>query len=390
MTPIPRLRDHHGPALLSYGFRPFFLFGAAYAGLAVLVWIPMFYGAFDIHTTLAARDWHIHEMLFGYLPAVMTGFLLTAIPNWTGRLPLQGTPLLVLVATWAAGRVAIAVSGMIGWFPAMLVDSAFLVLVALAAGREIAAGKNWRNLRVIVIVAALAIANIAFHVEAHINGTADYAVRGGMAAIVMLVTLIGGRIIPSFTRNWLVRENPGRLPAPFDRFDVAALAISVAALVVWIVVPDTAYAGGALALAAALQAARLARWAGDRTLREPLLMVLHVGYVFVPLGFALTAASGFGLLVGSAGIHAWMAGAAGVMTLAVMTRATLGHTGRALAAPLSTQLVFVAVLIGAAARIAAALMPAWFEPLLYLAAASWAGAFIGFAAIYAPLLCKPK
>src|SRR5215212_9795138 len=143
MAPIPRLKRYNGPALLSYGFRPFFLFGSLYAGLAILAWLPMFYGELEISTVFAPRDWHIHEMLYGYLTAVIAGFLLTAVPNWTGRMPLQGKPLLVLLAAWALGRLAITASAWIGWIPALLADALFLLLVAGAAGREIVAGRNW-------------------------------------------------------------------------------------------------------------------------------------------------------------------------------------------------------------------------------------------------------
>ena len=176
-------------------------------------------------------------MLYGYLPAVVTGFLLTAIPNWTGRLPIQGMPLLVLVSVWLAGRVCVTFSAEIGWLLAAIVDVSFLVLVVAATAREIVAGKNWRNLRVVGLVTLLLAGNIAFHIEAHVRGTAEYGARAGIAAIVLLIVVIGGRIVPSFTRNWLARENPGRLPVPFARFDVVTMAVTAAALVLWIVQP---------------------------------------------------------------------------------------------------------------------------------------------------------
>src|ERR1035441_4227515 len=220
MNPVPRLRDSRGPALLSYGFRPFFLFGAIYAGLAILAWLPMFNGELALSTAFGPVDWHVHEMLYGYLPAVVTGFLLTAIPNWTGRLPLQGMLLLVLVAVWLAGRVVVTFSAEIGWLSAAIIDGSFLILVVAATAREIVAGNNWRNLRVVVMVTLLLAGNIAFHLEAHFNGSAEYGARIGIAAIVLLLAVIGGRIIPSFTRNWLPRENPGRLPVSFGRFVV--------------------------------------------------------------------------------------------------------------------------------------------------------------------------
>ena len=304
-----------GPALLSYGFRPFFLLGSIYAGLAVLVWLPVFYGELSLHSAFAPRDWHVHEMLYGYLPAVITGFLFTAIPNWTGQLPIQGKPLLALVLVWVAGRVVVTISADVGWLPAAAIDVGFLALIVAAAAREILAGKNWRNLKVVVLVALLLAGNAAFHLEAHFSGTADYGVRVGIAVVVLLIALIGGRIIPSFTRNWLARENPGRLPSPFGPLDVAIVAVSAAALSAWVFVQDGPLIGIALGLAGLLNLVRLARWAGDRTLADRLVLILHVGYFFVPLGFLLAAAAAFGLLPGSAGIHAWMAGAAGTMTL---------------------------------------------------------------------------
>jgi uncharacterized protein involved in response to NO len=247
----------------------------------------LLFGEITILTAFAPRDWHFHEMLYGYVSAVITGFLLTAIPNWTGRLPLQGAPLFTLVATWLAGRAAVSFSAAIGWLAAAIIDVSFLLLVASAAAREIVAGRNWRNLRVVIIVGALALANIGCHLEAHFQGLADYSMRFGIAIVVLLLSVIGGRVTPSFTHNWLVRENPGTLPFPFDRFDAAVLIVSVFALGIWISFPDSYAAAAGLLVGAILHAIRLSRWAGMRTWREPLVLILHVGYAFVPLGFAL-------------------------------------------------------------------------------------------------------
>jgi len=299
-------------------------------------------------------------MLYGYLPAVITGFLFTAIPNWTGRLPIQGTPLLVLVIVWVMGRVCVTFSAETGWLVAMLVDASFLLLVAAAAAREILAGRNRRNLNVVMLVLLLLAGNIAFHLEAHFNGAADTGIRIGIAMVVLLISLIGGRIIPSFTRNWLVRENPGRLPVPFGRFDVIVVAIGALALSVWVASPASHFAGAALAFAGVLHLVRLGRWAGDRTWRERLVLILHV--------------------------HAWMVGAAGTMTLAVMSRATLGHSGQQLTASVATQAIYAAIIVAALSRICAVIEPAHGEPLLHLAALAWAAAFFGFALSFGPLL----
>jgi uncharacterized protein involved in response to NO len=386
MTATSPRRTYNGPPLFSYGFRPFFLLGAIYAGLAILVWLPLFHGEVSLTSTFAPRDWHAHEMLFGYLPAVITGFLFTAIPNWTGRLPIQGKPLMGLVAVWLAGRVCVTFSVHTGWLAAMLVDTSFLLLVAAAASREILAGRNWRNMNVVALLLLLLAGNIAFHLEAHLHGAADFAIRIGIAVVVLLITIIGGRIVPSFTRNWLVRENPGRLPAPFGRFDILIIAVGALALASWVVSPDGQFTGITLACAGVLHLVRLGRWAGDRTWRERLLLILHVGYAFVPLGFLLNAASAFGHVPMSAGIHAWMAGAAGIMTLAVMSRATLGHTGQPLAASIATQAIYAAIIVAALSRICAVMYPQHSEPLLHLAAFAWAAAFFGFALAYGRLL----
>ena len=386
MTPVPRLRDYRGPTLLSYGFRPFFLLGAVYAGLTILAWLPLFNGELVLSTAFGPIDWHVHEMLYGYLPAVVTGFLLTAIPNWTGRLPIQGMPLLTLVAVWLAGRVAVTFSAEIGWLLAAIIDVSFLILVIAATAREIVAGKNWRNLRVIAMVTLLLAGNIAFHLEAHFNGSAEYGARIGIAAIVLLLAVIGGRIIPSFTRNWLARENPGRLPAPFARFDVAVIGLSAATLALWIAQPVGKITAAALVATGALHIVRLARWAGDRTWRDRLVLILHVGYAFVPFGFLLAGAAAIDMVPADTGTHAWTVGAAGTLTLAVMTRASLGHTGNALNASAVTQAIYAAVVIASFARICSSLEPAWSQSLLHIAAFAWVAAFFGFAASYGPLL----
>jgi len=343
-------------------------------------------GKLSVPTHLSPLDWHIHEMLYGYVAAAIAGFLLTAIPNWTGRLPIQGTLLGALLAVWLAGRVAVALSAEIGWTSALLVDAAFLALVVAAATREIIAGGNWRNLPVVVLVLVLLSGNVAFHLEAHFRDAADISIRIGVGVVVLLISLIGGRIIPSFTRNWLVKFNPGRVPVPFGRFDGAVIGLSALALITWIVIPLNTITGVVMALVGMLHLVRLARWAGDRTARERLLVILHLGYAFVPSGFLLNALAGIGVLPPSAGVHAWMTGAAGIMTLAVMTRASLGHTGQALTASPATQVIYVAIIVAALARVAAVVLPAHGDALLHVAACGWIVAFLGFAIAFGPLL----
>ena len=391
--PIPaalrRRRDYAGPALLSYGYRPFFLAAAAWAAADILLWLPQYFGEIGLPTRFGPLDWHIHEMLYGYVAAAIAGFMLTAIPNWTGRLPVNGPPLAGLALLWLAGRIAVLFSARIGEAAAAVVDVAFLVALAAVAAREIAAGKNWRNLRVLVALAVLIGGNIVFHAEVLSRGAADYGIRIGLAAVLLLISLIGGRIVPSFTNNWLARNNPGRMPVPFSRFDVVTMIVSALGLLSWIVTPPHPLTGGLLMVAGLLQFARLARWAGDRTLRDRLVLVLHVGYAFVPLGFLLTGASAFWTAIPpSAGIHAWSAGAVGLMTLSVMTRATLGHTGRPLTASAATQFIYACAFVAALLRICAAFHGDL--ALLHLSALAWLGAFGGFLLVYGPMLMSDK
>jgi len=392
--PIPRYRPHHGTALFSAGFRPFFLCAAAWAALAIPLWLATFAGAVEIPTALTPATWHVHEMIFGYGAATVAGFLLTAIPNWTGRMPLQGRPLMLLVALWLVGRVAVLVSERIGGAPfAAIADLAFpLVFVAVVA-REIAVGRNWRNLPMVVALALLFAGNALVHVEAlGWSETAALGNRLGIATLLMLISLVGGRIVPSFTRNWLVKRQPdAAVPASFDAIDRVALALTALALVAWVAVPDTAIAA-AVELAAGLALAlRLARWRGGGTWREPLLLVLHVGYGWLALGFILLALSRLvPSLPPTAALHALTAGAIGTMTLAVMTRASLGHTGRALTAGSGTIAIYALVSLSALLRLAAPFGGSQYLLLLSLAGAAWVAAFGLFVVIYSPALTQPR
>ncbi|KAB2912602.1 MAG: NnrS family protein [Hyphomicrobiaceae bacterium] len=385
------MRAYAGPAILSYGFRPFFLAGAVWAATAVALWLPMLAGRLTLPTLFAPIEWHVHELIYGYVPAIVAGFLLTAVPNWTGRLPVIGTPLLALFLTWVAGRLAILVSAWIGAGAAAAVDLLFLPVLAAVIAREIVAGDNTRNLKVLAMVALLFAGNATFHVEAAFGTGNGYGVRIGIGAAVLLITLIGGRIVPSFTRNWLARQGPGRLPEPFGRFDAAVMVANGVTLASWVAAPQHAATALLAVAAGGLNAVRLGRWAGDRTAAEPLVLVLHVAYAFVPIGFGLLALgiAAPTLIAPSGALHSWTAGAIGLMTLAVMTRASLGHTGRPLTATPSIQLIYIAALTAALARILAAFDIAR-EAMLHLSATAWVLAFAGFAVVYAPLLMRRR
>lgn len=390
----PRYNLWAGWPLFSQGFRPFFLLAALWAIGSILVWMHRYAGILGMPTVFDATAWHSHEMIFGYGCAVLCGFLLTAIPNWTGRLPLHGKPLIVLTVLWIAGRVVLALPPSLPAAATAAIDMSFLVALLTVAAREIVSGRNWRNLPLLLVLAVLLVANALVH-----SGQAGWVADGGamgtrlaLAAFASVIALVGGRIVPSFTRNWMVRMKMSRLPAPFARFDKLALIVMVAAMLSWTAVPDHT-ATGALCLAtAAIHLVRLARWRGWVTWRDPLVAVLHLAYVWLPVSLALLGLSTLdeGLVLPTAGIHALTAGAIGTMTLAVMSRAIPGHTGGALrAGPLSTA-VFALVTSAAMLRVATAWFPEAQITLLMVSASLWELAFVGFLVVHGRALLRAR
>lgn len=390
MATMNQARRWTGPALFSYGFRPFFLFAAVQAAVVIAVWTLWLDGASGLPSGFAPVAWHAHELLFGYASAVVAGFLLTAVPNWTGRLPVVGLPLVGLFSLWLLGRAAMAASALLHPLALALLTLAFPAALLALIAREVLAGRNVRNIKVVAVLAVLCLAQTGFHIEVWRAGASVYSERLAIAGYLLLVMIVGGRIVPSFTTNWIKRENPGRVPAPFDRFDKATMIVGGAALLAWVAMPAAPGAapvfGALFIVAGALNFARLVRWAPDRVWAEKLVAVLHVAYAFIPLGFALAATAAF---TGSrafdmAAIHCWAIGGIGLMTLAVMTRATRGHTGHALVAPPSTSLLY-ALLAGAAiARVAAVFLQDSTIPLT-IAGLFWTLAFAGFALLYGPM-----
>ncbi|GIK98677.1 MAG: short-chain dehydrogenase [Alphaproteobacteria bacterium] len=380
-----------GPALFSRGFRPFFLFGALYAGLIVALWVPWYLGLVLPPSAFPPTAWHVHELLFGYVPAIMAGFLLTVLPGWTGRPPLGGWPLILLLLLWLAGRAAVGLSSLLGMPATALACLAFPASLVAKAGRDIVAGRSWRNLKILLVVSAFFACQAAFEWEIWRFGRSLHAERLAIAAVLLLIMLIGGRIIPLFTGNWLKTRGASSLPAPFGRYDLAALAVGAAALVAWAIpdaFPPRGWLGALLLLAGLLHLGRQIRWQPHRTCAEPLVAILHVAYGFLPAGFVL---AGCAVLLDSApqaaaAIHAWTVGAIGTMTLAIMTRASLGQTGRVLKAGPFTIALYAAIVAATAARVAVALRPDWTMTLMPAAGLFWILAFLGFAAAYGPML----
>lgn len=387
-TPRPRARAHDGPALFSAGFRPLFLVAGIWAVVGLALSVAMINGEIELPTALDPVSWHVHEMIFGFVAAAAGGFLLTATANWTGRLPVQGRPLIALSILWLAGRLAMATSAIIGAAPAALIELSYLAALTALIAREIIASRNWRNAPIIVILAVLLAVDILWQIE--FLGLADFdgAVRRlAIATVLTLVMLIGGRVIPSFTRNWLAKRHAKRLPAGFGPFDKIVLGLTVPTMIGWSVAPEEPVVGGFLLLAGLLNLARLIRWQGYQTASDALVWVLHVGYLWIPVGLFLLAANALMAGPGQAGgIHALTAGAFATMILAMMSRATLGHTGHKLHAGTGLTMAYVLVGAGALARVLGVYIEALYLPLTIAGAVAWVLAFLLFTAICGPMM----
>ena len=380
-----------GAAIWSLGFRPFFLASALWAAAAVPIWMAA-YGLGE--GTVGGQDgrrWHVHEMLFGYVAGVIAGFLLTALPNWTGRPPWKGRKLIALFALWAVGRI-VGILPNIPVLVAAVVDSAFLIVIAGIVWREVLTAASHRNLPVCLIVTLLALANVVFHLSGAMPALEAVTQRATIAAIIMLIALIGGRVVPSFTQSWLLRQGMARRDIWLPGLDRPVLILTTVALAAWIVWPSATTVGGLLTLTAIANLARLARWRGWEARTEALVWILHAGYAWLGLALALLGLSTINpiLVPYSAGIHASTAGAMGVMTMAIMTRATLGHTGQPTTFDRWIQAIYGAILLAAAGRVLAPFVMAHAMMLLGVSAILWSGAFLGFALRFGSAMFRLK
>ena len=373
------------------GFRPFFFGGPAWAVIAITFWLLSLTGVVTLPTAIDALAWHRHEMLFGFVGAVIAGFLLTAIPNWTGRLPIAGWPLAALFGLWSAARLSLLFSSFTGLWLSAALDVGFFLTLGLLAAREVM-GPNNRNTPIVGMVLLFAAANaIDYLAVAEVIPAPDLGWQLAIAIVVLLISLIGGRIIPSFTRNWMVKRGRQHgLPTQPGKFDVAVIGATAVALLAWLSGPAEAPIGVLILTAAVLQAVRLARWSGIRAVADPLVLILHVGYAWVPVGLALLALSLMNIVPRSAAIHALTAGAMATMILAVMTRASLGHTARDLKANAATTLVYVLVTAGAVLRVAASLGLMNYRVGIDVAGSAWGAALLLFLIAYGPVLWRPR
>lgn len=384
------LRDYRGPALFSFGFRPFFLLASIWASLAIVLWMLPMLGVGDAMATLLTRDWHAHEMLFGYAGAVIVGYMTVAGANWTGHFPVAGRPIVALVVVWLAGRVAMLAQAALGP-AASVIEAAFLILFACALWREQLAARNWRGVAPCIVISLLALANVGFHAGAAAPAVGALSERMAIGLVVFLIVLMGGRLVPSFTRNWMGQRKITPEPAPVGPFDLVALGVAGAGLALWIVQPSARLAGVVLIVAGGALFVRLLRWRGWVAAGDGMVLILHIAYFWCALGLAMLGAS---ILFpddvpGSAAIHALTAGAIGVMTLAMMTRISCSHTGRERRADFITLVIYALANAAALTRVLAMFVVSRYLELLTASAVCWSLAFGLFALAYGPTLTRP-
>ncbi len=373
-------------AILAKGFRPLFLLAALHASVMIPIWLLILSGKLTIKGAFTPAVFHGHEMLFGYAGAVLAGFLLTAGGRWSSRETLTGWPLGLLALTWIAGRVASFVG-----LPAAataLADWLFLPAVAVALGRAIFSARDRRNYAIVAVVGLLSFANALTHLAA-LGILPGWDRRGlflGVDLLIVVIVVISARIVPSFTRNATRRDDVRSSP----RLDALALALTAASTASNFIVGPSAVTSLLSALAGAALLARARHWGAFACRREPLLWILHVGHGFVALGFLLRALAPMLPLLGGSALHAFTAGGIGCLTLGMMARVTLGHTGRMLTASRATGVMFALISAAATLRILAPLLPAWYFEVLVVAGCAWTLAFALFVAGYARALLRPR
>lgn len=390
------------PLFLTAGFRFFFLAAGLWAVVAMALWLSWLGGqagwpvpAYDGGGTPTL--WHAHEMIFGYALATVSGFFLTAVPNWTGDRSAPVRFVATVGSLWLAGRLAMLGAAHLPPGLVAAADLVFLPVLAARLARSLLRTPKSQNMLFLALLAVCIAGNLAMHAEwlGWTGGTAGQGARAALLAVLAMIVIIGGRIVPAFTRNALLRAGETRLlpvHRPWaERLAIwPALAVPVLAGLNLPVIGDMALAAAA-GLAFVGNAARIQGWRSRATLGDPLLAVLHGGFALTVLAYlALALASGVGWPDELVALHLAGVGAIGTMTLAMMTRAALGHTGRALAAPAGARIAYGLVALALALRVAAGMHSgSLYLPLAIAAAIAWIAAFGAFLAAYLPILAGP-
>jgi len=375
-----------GLPLLRLGFRPFYLGAALLACVSVPLWIAAFLGLVQLQLAIPPLLWHAHEMLFGFAVGVIVGFLLTAVKAWTGLPTPRGATLGALALLWLAARLAAFVAPY--WMYAAL-DMLLLPAVALALLRVLVQARNKRNIPLISLLLAMAVANGVFHLSAMgvLQVPATSALYAELALVLMVISVIAGRVVPMFTKN----VTPGLVMNIPRRFELSLLAVTAVALLLWVCSAPAALVAAASAAAAVMHAVRLALWKPWVTLRRPILWILHASYAWMPVGLALLAAAQLGWLPTSLAVHALAVGVVGGLIIGMLTRTARGHTGRPLQASRAEVLAYALVMAAAVLRVLVpAVHPQWYAGALHGAACLWAAAFAIYVVIYTPWLMRTR
>lgn len=381
--------QHRPYVLFALGFRPFYLLAAGLAAAWIPLWVIVWHGHFVIPSGFSTVGWHTHEMLFGFTSAVLVGFLLTAIPNWTGRPTATGLKLAGLAALWVAGRVVMLAGAGLPWQVVAAVDIAFLPLAAASMLPPLVATRNRRNIAFPFVLIFLALANLTLHLDAAgIAPLGAEATRAVLAALLVILVIMGGRVIPFFTKNRLPVAGADRS----ERLDTLATAATALAAVLSVLAPLTPASGVAALASASLLVARALPWKPWATRSVPMLWVLHAGHAWIAVALFLRAALDLGLdLPVSTPDHAFTIGGIGVLTLGMMARTARGHTGRPLEATRLMTAAFTIINLAALVRVFGPIAAPEFQaPVIGLSGLLWATAFVLFLVEYVPVLLGPR
>ncbi|MBN1379786.1 MAG: NnrS family protein [Gammaproteobacteria bacterium] len=379
--------------LLAFPFRLFFLLGSLYAAVAIVAWIGLLFGHLSLPVGWSAVHWHSHEMLFGLVAAAITGFVLTAVCNWTGVPPISRPGLLGLGLLWLSGRVAMWNAGNLPALLVAIVDVLFLPVVALYLLSILWQQRNTHNYIMAGVIGLLGLTNLCMHVGLA-GQNITWLLHGETAAlniITFIMVVIAGRITPAFSANWLRLQggNPNDVRRS-TKLDIWVLSATALMIPLDMTQSIPIVVGVTTLFAALLNGIRLVLWSGWRTAKEPLLWILHIGYAWIVLALLLKGLAIFGFVAASVWQHALGVGAMGTLILGVMTRVSLGHTGRPLHLPRSGITIYFAILLAAVSRVLTALLLVDYKTGLVLTAIGWTLAFALFILIYWPILSSPR
>lgn len=389
----PAYGGETGPVFFAAGFRPFFLFTGLQALLSLPLWLAVYVGGVDLNLPFAAALWHGHEMVFGFAGAAIAGFLLTAVPNWTNSHHVGGRPLMVLFALWLAGRLAFTLAGILPAFMVAVLDLSFLPYLAWLVGKPLVQAGKMRNIAFLPVLGVFFLANATVHLLTVTQaGDPMVGVYLGLTMVLVLIAIVGGRIVPSFTQNWLRMQGQAVEVTPITWIEKGgAVGSLVVAMIAAIFLPGSLVSGLALLAAAAIHGLRLGRWHGHKTLTNPLLWVLHLGYLWLVVGLVLLALPSFlPTLTATAALHALTAGCVATMIMAVMTRASLGHSGRPLQVSKAVAVAYGLLALGTLLRVVAPVAGDAQMGLTHAGGTVWSLAWLIFVVVYLPVLTKPR